>query len=110
MVEIGPIIPHCNTPFAKETQGSTELTLYLLSLLRIQQPDLLLPAATALAAVHPRGRELGIEAGANVVMPNLSPVKVRDKYVLYNGEVCTGDEAAACRRKAKEPLKRMLAL
>lgn len=53
---------------------------------------------------------VGIEAGANVVMPNLFPVKVRDKYVLYNGKVCTGDEAAACSKKAKEPLKRMLAL
>lgn len=97
MVGIGPFIPHSDTPFAKETQGSLELTLYLLSLLRIQQPDLLLPATTALATIHPRGRELGIEAGANVVMPNLSPVGVRDKYALYDGKVCTGDEAAECR-------------
>lgn len=97
MVGIGPFIPHCDTPFAGETQGSVELTLYLLSLLRIQQPDLLLPATTALATVHPRGRELGIEAGANVVMPNLSPVGVRDKYTLYDGKVCIGDEAAKCR-------------
>lgn len=97
MVGIGPFIPHCDTPFAEEAQGSLELTLYLLSLLRIQQPDLLLPATTALATIHPRGRELGIQAGANVVMPNLSPVGVRDKYALYNGKVCTGDEAAECR-------------
>ena len=97
MVGIGPFIPHSDTPFGKETQGSMELTLYLLSLLRIQQPDLLLPATTALATIHPRGRELGIEAGANVVMPNLSPVGVRDKYALYDGKVCTGDEAAECR-------------
>lgn len=97
MVGIGPFIPHQDTPFAKETQGSMEDTLYLLSLLRIMQPDLLLPATTALATIHPRGRELGIEAGANVVMPNLSPVGVRDKYSLYDGKVCTGDEAAECR-------------
>lgn len=97
MVGIGPFISHSDTPFANETKGSLELTLYLLSLLRIQQPDVLLPATTALATVHPRGRELGIEAGANVVMPNLSPVGVRDKYALYDGKVCTGDEAAACR-------------
>ena len=84
-------------PVAKEAQGSMDLTLYLLSLLRIQQPDLLLPATTALATIHPRGRELGIEAGANVVMSNLSPVGVRDKYALYDGKVCTGDEAAECR-------------
>lgn len=98
MVGIGPFIPHSDTPFAKEIQGSMELTLYLLSLLRIQQPDLLLPATTALATINPRGRELGIEAGANVVMPNLSPMGVRDKYALYNGKVCTGDEAAECRK------------
>lgn len=97
MVGIGPFIPHKDTPFAGNPQGSLELTLYLLSLLRIQQPDLLLPATTALATIHPRGRELGIEAGANVVMPNLSPVGVRDKYALYDGKVCTGDEAAECR-------------
>lgn len=97
MVGIGPFIPHQDTPFAGEMQGSLELTLYLLSLLRIMQPDLLLPATTALATIHPRGRELGIEAGANVVMPNLSPVGVRDKYSLYDGKVCTGDEAAECR-------------
>ncbi len=97
MVGIGPFIPHSDTPFTGEVKGSIELTLYLLSLLRIQQPDLLLPATTALATIHPRGRELGIEAGANVVMPNLSPVGVRDKYSLYDGKVCTGDEAAECR-------------
>lgn len=97
MVGIGPFIPHIDTPFAGEMPGNVELVLYLLSLLRIQQPDLLLPATTALATIHPRGRELGIEAGANVVMPNLSPVGVRDKYALYDGKVCTGDEAAECR-------------
>lgn len=97
MVGIGPFIPHQDTPFAKETQGSLELTLYLLSLLRIQQPDLLLPATTALATIHPQGREMGIQAGANVVMPNLSPVGVREKYSLYDGKVCTGEESAECR-------------
>lgn len=97
MVGIGPFIPHHDTPFANEARGGLELTLYLLSLLRIQQPDLLLPATTALATIHPRGREMGIEAGANVVMPNLSPSGVRDKYSLYDGKVCTGDEAAECR-------------
>lgn len=97
MVGIGPFIPHQDTPFAKEAQGSLELTLYLLSLLRIQQPDLLLPATTALATIHSQGRELGIQAGANVVMPNLSPVGVREKYSLYNGKVCTGEESAECR-------------
>ena len=97
MIGIGPFIPHQDPPFANETQGTLEQTLYLLSLLRIMQPDVLLPATTALATIHPRGRELGILAGANVLMPNLSPVAVRAKYSLYDGKVCTGDEAAECR-------------
>ena len=97
MVGIGPFIPHKDTPFASKAQGSLELTLYLLSLLRIQQPDVLLPATTALATIHERGRELAIEAGANVIMPNLSPAGVRGKYALYDGKVCTGEEAAECR-------------
>jgi biotin synthase len=61
-------------------------------------PKVLLPATTALGTVDPRGREKGILAGANVIMPNLSPVQVRDKYMLYDGKICTGDEAAECRR------------
>lgn len=97
MVGIGPFIPHQDTTFAKEAQGTLEQTLFLLSLLRIMEKDLLLPATTALATIHPTGRELGILAGANVLMPNLSPVDVRDKYSLYDGKVCTGDEAAECR-------------
>ena len=74
-----------------------ELTLFLLSILRLMFPKILLPATTALGTLHPRGRELGILAGANVVMPNLSPVGVRDKYELYNDKICTGEEAAECR-------------
>ena len=97
MVGIGPYIPHQDTPFKDAQQGSFELTLFLLSLLRIMEKNILLPATTALATVHPKGREMGILAGANVVMPNLSPVSVRKKYSLYDGKVCTGDEAAECR-------------
>jgi biotin synthase len=61
-------------------------------------PGVLLPATTALGTIHPLGREKGILAGANVVMPNLSPVDVRSKYLLYDNKICTGDEAAECRR------------
>ncbi len=97
MVGIGPFIPHHDTPLAKEPAGSVEQTLYLLSLLRLVKPNLLLPATTALGTLDPRGREKGIEHGANVVMPNLSPVRVRKKYELYDNKICTGDEAAECR-------------
>ena len=97
MVGIGPFIPHHDTPFAKKTGGTLELTLVLLSILRLMKPNLLLPATTALGTISPKGRELGIMAGANVVMPNLSPCDVRKKYLLYDNKICTGDEAAECR-------------
>ncbi len=97
MVGIGPFIPHKDTPFGKEPQGNLELTLFLLSLIRIMQKNVLLPSTTALGTIHPQGREMGIMHGANVVMPNLSPVDVRSKYMLYDNKICTGDEAAECR-------------
>ena len=96
MCGIGPFIPHRNTPFRDETPGTLELTLFLLSVIRLILPEVLLPATTALGTIHPRGRELGILAGANVVMPNLSPVIVRKKYELYDNKICTGEESAQC--------------
>lgn len=98
MVGIGPFVPHHDTPFASKKGGTVELTLYLLGLLRVMLPNVLLPATTALGTIHPKGREQGILAGANVVMPNLSPTTVRKKYELYDNKICTGDEAAECRR------------
>ncbi len=97
MVGIGPFIPHHETVFAKEPAGSVEQTLFLLSVIRILLPKVLLPATTALGTLDPRGREKGLEAGANVVMPNLSPVKNRKQYDLYDNKICTGEEAAECR-------------
>lgn len=94
MVGIGPFLPHKDTPFGAEKAGSTELTLYLLSLIRLMLPQVLLPATTALGTASENGREAGILAGANVVMPNLSPKNVREKYLLYNHKICTGKEAA----------------
>ncbi len=97
MVGIGPFLPHHDTPFAEETPGSTEMTIYFLGLLRLMLPTVLLPATTALGTADPLGREKGVLAGANVVMPNLSPTDVRKKYELYDNKICTGDEAAECR-------------
>lgn len=94
MVGIGPFIPQQDTPFAKETAGTLEMTLRLLAIIRLIHPHVLLPATTALGTIHEKGRELGILAGANVVMPNLSPSDVREKYKLYDNKACTGDEAA----------------
>lgn len=94
MCGIGPFVPHHATPFADEPAGSVELTCYLLSLLRLIEPRLLLPATTALATCYARGRERGMLAGANVVMPNLSPTDAREKYELYDNKAHAGSEAA----------------
>jgi biotin synthase len=97
MVGIGPFIPHKDTIFKNEKQGTLEMTILMLSLTRLILPKALMPATTALGTIHPQGREYGLKAGANVVMPNLSPRVVRDKYALYDNKICTGDEAAECR-------------
>lgn len=94
MVGLGPFIPHNATPFANQPAGSVETTLLLLALVRLIHPKVLLPATTALATLHPRGRLLGIQAGANVIMPNLSPVSIRPHYSLYDNKANTGAEAA----------------
>ena len=97
MCGIGPFIPHKDTPLANEKGGTLEKTITMLALVRLMLPKILLPATTALGSVDPLGREKGLKAGANVVMPNLSPTNVREKYSLYDGKICTGDEAAECR-------------
>ncbi len=97
MVGIGPFIPQKDTPFGNMAAGTLDMTLRLLSIIRLMNPRVLLPATTALGTIDPRGRELGVMSGANVVMPNLSPVNVRDKYALYDNKICTGDEAAECK-------------
>ena len=98
MIGIGPFIPHKDTPFADEKAGTLYDTLHLLAVIRLMMPKVLLPATTALGTIHPAGRELGLLAGANVIMPNISPGDVRGKYLLYDGKICTDDEAAACGR------------
>ncbi len=97
MIGIGPYIKHKDTPFRDKENGSLELTLRLVAILRLLFPYALIPATTALGSIHPQGRERGLKAGANVVMPNLSPVGVRELYKLYENKLCTGEEAAQCR-------------
>ena len=97
MVGIGPFIPHHDTPFAGYPSGSVELTLFILGLLRLLLPASLLPSTTALGTADPNGREKGILAGANVLMPNLTPLEARSKYILYDNKICTGDDAATCK-------------
>ena len=105
MCGIGPFIPHKNTPFKENKAGTVELTCYLLSVIRLICPSVLLPSTTALGTIHPLGRELGIQAGANVVMPNLSPCSVRKKYELYNNKICTGAESAQAIDNLKQRVK-----
>ena len=105
MCGIGPFIPHMDTPFAKEKTGTVEMTCYLLSIIRLIKPNILLPSTTALGSIDSNGREKGILAGANVVMPNLSPSLVRKKYMLYNNKVSDGAESA----QSKETLEKRMA-
>jgi len=104
MVGIGPFIPHKDTPFADHPAGSAELTCFLLSVIRIIHPPVLLPATTALGTLEDGGRERGILHGANVIMPNLSPTDVRDKYMLYNNKLSTGAESAQKLHELKEKI------
>ena len=105
MCGIGPFIPHKDTVFADFSPGTLELTCYLLSIVRLIHPPVLLPSTTALGTIHPEGRELGILAGANVVMPNLSPASVRKKYMLYDNKGSDGAESA----QSKAELQRRMA-
>lgn len=105
MCGIGPFLPHKATPFGKMPAGDSDLTVYLLSLIRIMKPKILLPATTALGTATSDGRERGIVAGANVIMPNLSPKDTRKKYELYNNKLSSGAEAAENLRELKEKMK-----
>lgn len=107
MCGIGPFIPHNDTPFKDYPAGTADLTCYLLSIIRLIHPKILLPATTALGTIMNGGREKGILSGANVVMPNLSPVSVRKKYMLYNGKISTGDEAAEAVNNLAESMKKI---
>lgn len=97
MIGIGPFISHSDTPFHEYKNGSLELSLRMIAILRLMFPYALIPATTALGTIHPQGREQGLKAGANVVMPNLTPSGVRENYLLYDNKICTGDEPGMCR-------------
>ena len=104
MIGIGPFLSHIDTPFKDMKNGSLELTLFMLSLCRLMFPKVLLPSTTALATLDKDGRNLGILSGANVIMPNLSPVSTRKNYLLYNDKACTDEEAAEGLEKLKQSL------
>lgn len=105
MIGTGPFLPHKDTPFKDKAKGSYELTLFILSLCRIMIPNVLLPATTALGTIRPDGREQGVLAGANVIMPNLSPVSVRKKYMLYDNKLSSDDSPGAYRERLSQRMK-----
>ncbi|MBQ7061754.1 MAG: [Bacteroidales bacterium] len=107
MVGIGPYVSTKHTPFEGHPNGSVAWTLRLLAIIRLLHPHVLLPATTALGTLHPQGRELGIQFGANVVMPNLSPRTHRKDYAIYDNKICTGDEAAECRACTEQRMRRI---
>lgn len=107
MIGIGPFISHKDTPFANFENGKLELTLFLIGILRLIIPNALIPATTALGTINSKGRELGILAGANVIMPNLSPIGVRKKYLLYDNKICTGEEAAESNFLLRNQMKKI---
>ena len=106
MCGIGPFIPQRDTPFGRMPAGSRDMTLYLLSILRIMHPGMLIPSTTALSTVDSDAHCKGIRAGANVIMPNLSPEGVRKKYALYDGKACSGSEAAEGLSKLKSDMEK----
>lgn len=105
MIGIGPFIPHRDTPFGKMAGGTLELTLRMVAILRLLFPYALIPATTAMGTIHPLGREMGLKAGANVVMPNLSPENVRKQYELYDNKLCTEEESAQCVESLKKQVQ-----
>lgn len=106
MIGIGPFVPHRDTPFGQEKGGTLEMTLRMVAVLRLMFPYALIPATTALGTIHPEGRELGLQAGANVLMPNLSPVRTRKLYELYDNKICTGVEAAEGKKELEERVEK----
>lgn len=104
MIGIGPFLPHSATPFASHPAGDLQLTLRIISILRLMFPDANIPSTTALATLSPQGRLLGIQAGANVVMPNVSPPSQRANYSLYDGKAHSGAEAVEGIRLLAEQL------
>ena len=107
MCGIGPFIPQKDTPFKNEKAGTAEETIFYLSIIRLIKPNILLPATTALGTIKEGGREQGILAGANVLMPNLSPESERKKYALYDNKLATGTESAEEIEELKKQIKKI---
>ena len=112
MIGVGPFLPHPQTPLVDAMPGTVDQALRLISVLRLVFPRAHLPATTAMGTLHPRGRELALQAGANVMMPNTTPVSVRPLYQLYTGRICideTPDDCQGCMERRVASLGRTIA-
>lgn len=105
MIGIGPYLTHKDTPFKDFENGSITLTLRLIAILRLMFPPALIPSTTALGTIHPNGREMGLKAGANVIMPNLSPTEVRSKYKLYENKIYSNEESAQSKKLLEQKVR-----
>jgi biotin synthase len=92
MAAFGPFIPSPNTPYANKSAGSAELTLSTMAVARLVLKKVHIPATTALDTIDPIGRERGLTAGANVVMPDLTPFPYRSNYQIYPGKRGSQDD------------------
>ena len=97
MIGVGPFIPHPSTPLGRAPRGTLALSLRFVACMRLLCPQALIPATSALGALHPEGRQMALQVGADVIMPNVTPTRYRQRYELYPGKICVGDNAAECR-------------
>jgi len=107
MVGIGPFIPHQNTPLGNEKGGDLKTCLKMIALTRLLIPDCNIPATTAMGSIHPRGRELALKVGANVIMPNLTPLKYKPLYQLYPNKICIFESDMKCIPCVKNMISRL---
>ena len=97
MIGIGPFIPHPSTPLKDVPAGDFTLALKVMALTRIMLPDINIPATTAMETLHPNGRIIALQSGANVVMPNVTSTEYRKKYEIYPDKICVNESADKCR-------------
>jgi biotin synthase len=92
MAGFGPFIPHGGTPLAGCAGGSVDMTLKTLAVARVMLPFTHFPATTALGSIDPEGRQRALKCGANVVMPNITPVRYKRLYEIYPNKICVSEE------------------
>ncbi len=101
MVGLGPYIPHPDTPLRDSANGTIDRVLRVTALTRIVTKNAHLPATTATGTIDPQGRQKALQCGANVLMPNVTPLRYREHYRIYPGKICVSEEPHKCRSCAE---------